>query len=155
MAANKNNQKLSQIREILPITDFPMQYGFKDPGLIEPESLVMCFQIFSGGAGGRKVRAMSTRLTYDAIYRTIFRHLLKNVGKDNYYTMSGKFNFATHAKNLYCSNAPAEGTPGGRQVLNYKQCKKWFSVNGFADTLREAGYNDDHTNDNYDPNPNS
>ena len=61
--------------------------------------------------------------------------------------------------NLYCANSPKNGSPGGRNIINYNQTQLWFNASksnggsGFANTLKNAGYKDDHTNDVFDPNP--
>ena len=157
MASNQNNQKISQIQILPSCTDFPLEYGFTDPGLLEQKSLLMLSQSFSGGIQGRRKRDMSTRLTYDDVYRMIFDALITRTGKSNFYQFSGNFNFATHGVNIYCSNPPPDGSPGGRYVINYLQCMAWFNAqkdaggSGFIQALKAVGYIGDYTNEDYNP----
>ena len=146
MATNKNNQKISEIKQFPSYTEFKPSHVFYDPGLIEPKTLFMISQTFSGH---RKTRSISTRYTYDQLYKYILTSILQRAST---YTFKGTFNFATRGVKLYCKNSPA-----GRRVINYGNCKTWFEAkkgaggSGFDEMFHKIGYAGDNTNSKYDP----
>ncbi len=134
MANNPINEKLSQIRKIPQYTEWPPSKNFVDPCWLEPKSLIMISSTIEGFKG--KKRDMSVRFTYDELFNLI-KTLLTTMLTGTY-TLSGRFNFATNAKNAYCNNIPAN-----RAVINYGNLRNWLNTqSGYLNTLKNITYGD-------------
>lgn len=141
MASIQNNQKLSEIRKIPPYTPWPTSRNFVDPCWLESESLLMVSNTIEGSRSRK--RDMSTRFTYDELFQLILK-LLRTALKGTY-TLTGRFNFATNATNVYCDNS----NKTGRHVINYHNLRNWLdNDSGFANTIANITYGD-HTNPKY------
>ena len=132
--ANLINEKLSQIRKVPECTSWPPYKGYVDPCWLEPKSLLTMSNTVYGFKG--KSRDMSVRFTYGELFELIMKLLTTMI--TGTYTLSGRFNFATNAKNAYFDNIPAN-----RAVINYGNLRNWLDTqSGYLNTLRNITYGD-------------